>query len=73
MHTENIEEHYRRNKSIRSPAVDRILYLRIYLSAVEFVYLVFTRMPVRVTVGDPGPCCCVCVTSFERIINSLVC
>ena len=33
---------------------------------VEFMYLVFTRMPVRVTVGDSGLRCCTCVTSFER-------
>ena len=32
---------------------------------VEFVYLVFTHMPVRVTVGDPGLCCCTCVTYVE--------
>ena len=28
---------------------------------VEFVYLVFTRMPGGVTVGDSGLCVCVCV------------
>ena len=28
---------------------------------------------VRVTVGDSGLCCCVCVTSFGREFNSLVC
>ena len=57
---------------------------------VEFIYLVFTLMPVtlmpvyedvplvelcplylhssqvRVTVGDSGLCCCLCVTYFER-------
>ena len=35
---------------------------------VEFMYLVglFTRVQVRLTVGDSGLCCCVCVTSFKR-------
>ena len=28
---------------------------------------------VRVTVGDSGLCCCVCLTSFERYIDSFVC
>ena len=23
--------------------------------------------------GDSGLCCCVCVSSFQRLINSLVC
>ena len=32
---------------------------------VEFMYLVFTRMPVRVTVGDSG-LCCTRVAYFER-------
>ena len=37
----------------------------------EFMSLVFTgccfftHMPVRVTVGDLGLCCCTCVTYFE--------
>ena len=35
----------------------------------EFMSLVFTvfftRMPVTVTVGDSGLCCCTCVTYFE--------
>ena len=26
---------------------------------------------VRVTVGDSGLCCCVCVTSFERLLTPL--
>ena len=26
---------------------------------------------VRVTVGDPGLCCCTCVTSFERSLTPL--
>ena len=31
---------------------------------VQFVYLVFTRMPSGVTVGDSGLCCCVpCLSS----------
>ena len=33
---------------------------------VEFMYLVFTRVPVRVTVGDSSLCCCICVTYFQR-------
>ena len=33
---------------------------------VEFVYLVFTRMQVRVTEENSGLCCCAYVTSFER-------
>ena len=32
---------------------------------VEFISLVFTRVPVRVTAADSGVCYCVCVTSFE--------
>ena len=32
----------------------------------EFMYLVFTHMPVRVTVGDSGLSCSTCVTYFER-------
>ena len=36
---------------------------------VEFMYLVFTRMPGGVTVGDSGLCCCVpCLLSA---MNSL--
>ena len=34
---------------------------------VEFMYLVFTRVPMRVIVGDSALCCCVCVTCFERL------
>ena len=34
--------------------------------SVEFMYLVFTRMPGGVTVGDSGLCCC--VPSAERVI-----
>ena len=31
---------------------------------VEFMYLIFARMPVGVTVGDSGLCCCVpCLSS----------
>ena len=33
---------------------------------VELMHLVFTRMPVRVTVGDSGLCCCTCDTYFVR-------
>ena len=29
------------------------------VSLVEFIYLVFTRTPGGVTVGDSGLCCCV--------------
>ena len=29
---------------------------------VEFMYVVFTRMPGE----NSGLCCCICVTSFER-------
>ena len=29
-------------------------------------YLVIIACQMRVTVGDSGLCCCVCVTSFER-------
>ena len=38
---------------------------------VEFLYLVFTHIQLRVTVGDSGLCCCVRVTSFERYLTSL--
>ena len=39
------------------------------LPLVEFTYLVFTRMPGEVTVGDSGLCCCApCLLS---VINSL--
>ena len=33
---------------------------------VEFIYLVFARIPVRVTVGKLGLCCRVCVRSVEH-------
>ena len=33
---------------------------------VEFMYLVFTRMPCESYVGDSGLCCCTCATYFER-------
>ena len=29
---------------------------------VEFMYLIFIRMPVRVIAGDSGLCFCTCVT-----------
>ena len=36
------------------------------VTLVEFMYPVFIRIcHVRVTVGDPGLCCCICVTYFE--------
>ena len=34
---------------------------RCDIPPVEFMYLVFTRMP-----GNSGHCCCNCVTYFER-------
>ena len=33
----------------------------------EFIYLVLTCMPVRVTVGDSGLCCCTCVLSANEL------
>ena len=33
---------------------------------VEFIYLVFTRMPCESYVDDSGLCSCTCVTYFER-------
>ena len=38
---------------------------------VEFMYLVFTRMPGGVTVGDSGPCCVPCLLS--TIISLVSC
>ena len=40
---------------------------------VEFMYLVLIlhACQVRVTGGDSGLCCCVCVTSFERYLTPL--
>ena len=38
---------------------------------VEFVYPEFTPCQARVTVGDSG-LCCVCVTSFERLLTPLL-
>ena len=35
----------------------------------EFIYLVFTRMPGGVTVGDSGLCCC--VPCLLNAMNSL--
>ena len=35
------------------------------VALVEFMYFVFTRMPVRVTIDDSGLCSRVCVMSFE--------
>ena len=37
---------------------------------VEFMYLVFTQMPMRVTAGNLG-LCCLCYV-FQALINSLV-
>ena len=36
---------------------------------VEFMYIYLYACQVRVTVGDSGLCCCVCVTSFERLVR----
>ena len=60
--------------------VFKVMHLCVYLCTLcLLMYLVFTYVPcvylctlcllacqVRVTVGDWGLCCCVCVTSFER-------
>ena len=43
-----------------------------HVPLVEFLYLVFTRTPGGVTVGDSGPCCCVpCLSS--AIISLVSC
>ena len=36
------------------------------------MYPVLTRMPVRVTVGDSGLCCCSCVTYLELLLTPFV-
>ena len=39
----------------------------MYLLRVEFMYLGRVNVrEARVTVGDSGLCCCVCVTAFGR-------
>ena len=38
-------------------ATGGILYSE-YIPLMEFIYLVFTRVPGGVTVGDSGLCCC---------------
>ena len=41
---------------------EHIVFENVFL--VELLYLVFTRMPGGVTVGDSGLCCCVpCLSS----------
>ena len=43
------------------------------VSLVEIMYLVFTRMPGRVTVGDSGLCCCVlCLSSTFNSLCLLI-
>ena len=45
-----------------------------YISHKGVSYLAFTRMPggqVRVTVGDSGLFCCVCVTSLKRYLTPM--
>ena len=37
----------------------------------EVMYLVFTHIPVRNTVGGSGLCCCACVTSFKCCLTPL--
>ena len=44
----------------------------LYFVFLYFVFFVFTRMPMKVTVGDSGLCCCVCVTSFQSL-STLLC
>ena len=39
---------------------------------VEFIYLVFTRMPVGITVCDSGLCCCVPCLSSTIISHCLL-
>ena len=36
-----------------------------------YVPCIYTACQVRITVGDSGLCCCVCVTSFERELTPL--
>ena len=38
---------------------------------VEFMYLVFTHIQMRVPVGDSGLCCCTCFYVFGALIASL--
>ena len=44
---------------------------------VEFIYLVFTRTPGGVTIGDSGVCCCVpclssAIISLRLLIRNLI-
>ena len=44
-----------------------------YVTLVEFIYLVFTRTPGGVIVGDSGLCCCVpCLSSSIISLCSLI-
>ena len=56
-------------------------FLRMYLSLVELMFTVFTRVPGGVTVGNSGVCCCVnwllsislcSLIVHQQIINSSV-
>ena len=48
------------------------LLQRMYLWwSLRTLYLLACQ--VRVTAGDSGPCCCVCVTSFERWLTPFCC
>ena len=38
----------------------------------DFMYLVFTRMPGESSVGDSGLCCCTRVTYFELELTPLL-
>ena len=45
---------------------------RLSHSSWALKYLVFTRRQTRVTAGDSGLCCCVCVTSFACDLTPLI-
>ena len=53
------------NHALRLTSTDPFHYEDV--SLIEFMYLVglFTCVQVRLTVGDSGLCCCVCVASFK--------
>ena len=54
-------------------ATGGILFFFEDVSLVEFIYLVFTRTPGGVTVGDSGLCCCVlCLSSAIIPLCSLI-
>ena len=52
-------------------ATGGILYSE-YIPLMEFIYLVFTRVPGGVTVGDSGLCCCIPCLSKAVIFLCLV-